>query len=415
MVYPFRRTPIENLSTSPAWRSSHIEPADVTSLRRRWTKAVIRIMQRHAKEVERLHRFARRRPEWAFRHNAPGFCPICQDEIASALDVHMMISHLELGQLWRCLVEWCAVWKGSVSDCLGHLHDKHGGSEYFALKNMAKFPPTWMVTRDVWQTTLSPDVSGIAVDARLFNEAGCRLVHKYRAYKDPFPHPALREGVLPRLLSFVSRTMAIVQLTQLHISIPRRGRPRARYQSNVFRWYVFTGTVEPPSCIVSHDVTVLSDAPPLVHSPDIFCMSRFVLRSVKRTIWILGGATMDTPNPIISPPPGFQQFSLPWEDWAVGGDPLLFNFAKELPGWFPWSLGGLSVDLPPLPVSPILPDSLDDSVTANMGSSREESNTPSEIVVVAPSVGDVIPDVTDAAARADSPLATEGGQLAGSD
>ena len=32
--------------------------------------------------------------------------------------------------------------------------------------------------------------SGIAVDARLFHEAGCRLVHKYRVYKDPFPHPA---------------------------------------------------------------------------------------------------------------------------------------------------------------------------------------------------------------------------------
>ena len=127
-----------------------------------------------------------------------------------------------------------------------------------------------------------------------------------------------------------------------------------------------------------------------------------------------GGATTDTPNPIIPPPPGFQQFSWPREDWQVGGDWSLFNFAKELPGWFPWSFGGLPVDLPPLPVSPIIPDSLDDSVTANMGSSREESNTPSEVVVVAPSTGDVIPDVMDAAALADSPLPTEGGQLADS-
>ena len=96
----------------------------------------------------------------------------------------------------------------------------------------------------------------------------------------------------------------------------------------------------------------------------------------------------------------------------MGGDPSLFNFAKELPGWFPWSFGGLPVDLPSLPVSPIIPDSLDDSVTANMGSSREESNTLLEVVVVAPSVGDVILDVTDAAALVDSPLPTEGGQLA---
>ena len=31
-------------------------------------------------------------------------------------------------------------------------------------------------------------------DARLFHEAGCRLVHKYCVYKDPFPHPALWRG-----------------------------------------------------------------------------------------------------------------------------------------------------------------------------------------------------------------------------
>ena len=33
---------IENLSTSPAWRSSHISPADVASLRRRCPKAVFK-------------------------------------------------------------------------------------------------------------------------------------------------------------------------------------------------------------------------------------------------------------------------------------------------------------------------------------------------------------------------------------
>ena len=70
---------------------------------------------------------------------------------------------------------------------------------------------------------LRPDVSGIAVDTRLFHEAGCRLVHKYRVYKDPFPHPALREGVIPHLLSFVDRAMAIARLTHLNISIPASG------------------------------------------------------------------------------------------------------------------------------------------------------------------------------------------------
>ena len=125
--------------------------------------------------MERLRRFARRRPEWAFRHNRPGFCSVCQEQIASALDVHMINVHLELGQLWRCRVEWCAVWKGSVSDCLGHLQDKHGGSQYVALNNLAKFFPPWTVPRDLCLTALRSDVSGIAVDARLFHEARCCL------------------------------------------------------------------------------------------------------------------------------------------------------------------------------------------------------------------------------------------------
>ena len=35
---------VENLAASPTWRSQHISPADVTSLRRRWPKAVFRTM-----------------------------------------------------------------------------------------------------------------------------------------------------------------------------------------------------------------------------------------------------------------------------------------------------------------------------------------------------------------------------------
>ena len=125
---------VENLAATPTWRSRHISPRDVTSLRRRWPEAVFRTMRRHSKEVEWLRRLAHRRPELAFRHSRLGFCSVCQEQIASALDVHILNVHLELGQLWQCPVEWCAVWKGSVSDCLGHLQDKHGGSQYVALK-----------------------------------------------------------------------------------------------------------------------------------------------------------------------------------------------------------------------------------------------------------------------------------------
>ena len=177
------------------------------------------------------------RPDRAFRHNAPSFCPVCEVWIESALDVHMLNFHLGLAQLWRCPVEWCAMWKGSVRASMEHLSEKHGGSSLFALKNVAKYFPPWTVCRHVWQTALRPDVSGIAVDARLLHEAGCRLVHKYRVYKDPFPHPALRGGGgggVPRLLSCVSRAMAIAQLTHLRISIPASGAPPGRVPADYY-------------------------------------------------------------------------------------------------------------------------------------------------------------------------------------
>ena len=122
----------------------------------------------------------------------------------------MVACHLELGQLWRCPVTWCAVWKGSGRACLEHLAEKHGGSTLEIKTNV--FPP-WTVTRDVWHDARRPDVSGVAVDALLFHEASRRLVHRYRVYKDPFPHPTLRNGVIPRLLSSVCRAMAIARLT----------------------------------------------------------------------------------------------------------------------------------------------------------------------------------------------------------
>ena len=121
--------------------------------------------------------------------------------------------------------------KGSGRACLEHLAEKHGGST-LEITNIAKFFPPWTVTRDVWHTTLLPDVSGVAVDALLFHEAGRRLVHRYRVYIDPFPHPALRDGLIPRLLSCVCR--AIARLTHLRILIPPSGAPPGQVPTECF-------------------------------------------------------------------------------------------------------------------------------------------------------------------------------------
>ena len=180
-------------------------------------------LRRRASDVERLRRDAPKRADKAFRYSGPGFCGVCDTRVHTALDVYMIACHLELGQLWRCPVEWCTVWKGSGRACLEHLAEKHGGSTLGATTNVANVFPPWTVTRDVWHAALRPNVSGVAVDAMLFHETGRRLVHRYRVYKDPFPNPALRDGVIPRLLSCVCRVMAIARLTHLKILIPLLG------------------------------------------------------------------------------------------------------------------------------------------------------------------------------------------------
>ena len=95
------------------------------------------------------------------------------------------------------------------------------------------FPP-WTVTRDVWHDALRPDASGVAIDALLFHEAGSRLVHRYRVYKDPFPHLALHDGVIPRLLSSVCRAMPITRLTHLRLSIPLLRAPPGKVPESCF-------------------------------------------------------------------------------------------------------------------------------------------------------------------------------------
>ena len=120
-------------------------------------------------------------------------------------------------------------------------------------------------------------------------------------------------------------------------------------------------------------------------------------------------AEPDVPEPdraVLRPPPQFRKFSLPRKEWGPDGDPSLFDFSKELPGWFPWGYRGQVVDPPSLPISPILQNSLDDSVVANVGSSMEESNTPSEAVIATQTVVDAFPVGMDAGpdVLTDSPL-----------
>ena len=185
---------IENLLGTSVWRSKHVTPADVIGLRQRWPKAVFQIMRERSVELEDMRRKAFTSGQPAYRYAGRGYCPVCKDQSDNGLDNHMMCHHLALGQLWRCPVEWCAVWKGSVRECRDHFNDTHSGSETIDFDQVSKAFPAWTVPRDFWNKALRPEISGIAVDAMLFHESGRKLVHKYRVYRDPLPHPALRGG-----------------------------------------------------------------------------------------------------------------------------------------------------------------------------------------------------------------------------
>ena len=327
-------------------------------------------MKKRAKEVEQLWRFARRRPEWAFRQ-------MCRVQIDSDLDIHMMGTHLELGQLWRCPVEWCAVWKGSVSDCHGHFNEKHGGSAFFALGNVSKFFPPWTVTRDVWQVALRPDVSGIAVDTRLFRDAGYWLVHKYRVYRDPFPHPALRDGVIPRLISFVD--MAIACLTKLHILIPVSGMPPGQVLAECFPGGTSThSSTNPRRVSFATAMTVLGDSQGPVDSPDVNLCAPSVPDALGTDLLITAVFGPDASSTLVPPPPGFRQLCWPHDDWMVGGAPCLEPGLQQVTSGSLGSAEGRPVDPPSLPLSPFIADNSDDSVAVQVQSSRDESCIPSQ-------------------------------------
>ena len=125
----FHDVVIENLIGTSTWRSRHVSPSDVIGLRRRWLQAVFQVMRERGVELEDLRRQAYVGLQPAYRYTGRGYCPVCEIKTEHSLDSHMMCHHLGLGQLWRCPVEWCTVWKGSVRECRDHFNEKHSGSE----------------------------------------------------------------------------------------------------------------------------------------------------------------------------------------------------------------------------------------------------------------------------------------------
>ena len=96
------------------------------------------------------------------------------------------------------------------------------------------------------------------------------------------------------------------------------------------------GLTDPRRVSFASGVTILGGRPPLEQSPDILIHDPFCADVTEEDEMDILGAEPDVPIAVLRPPPGFRQFSSPREEWGPDVDPPLFNFSKELPGWFPW-------------------------------------------------------------------------------
>ena len=361
----FHDVVIENLLGTSSWRANFVTPADVIGLRQRWPKAVFQVMRERSVEMEDLRRLAYTGDKPFYRYTGWGYCPVCAIRTEHGLDVHMMCHHLGLGQLWRCPVEWCAVWKGSVRECRDHFNEKHSGSETLDFDKVSKSFPAWTVARDFWKAALRPEVSGIAVDIKLFHETGRRLVHKYRVYQDPWPHPALRDGRITKLISLVNRAMVIAQLTQLRIAIPLSGH--------------VPGEV-PIDCFPKMDdldvtkITKRVSFAPSGQSSKV-PVDPLMIKPEEPSINEQRDKDLRVGSPAL--PPGFGRFEWPQAEWTTNSDVNRDPGLKFVASWSAKIAEEEGSSPPPLEqLSPIPGENSQDSITVQVGTTDSEAHTP---------------------------------------
>ena len=358
----FHDVVIENLLGTSVWRSRHVTPADIIGLRQRWPKAVFQVMRERQTELEDLRR---NEHQPAYRYAGRGYCPVCQTKSDEGLDTHMMCHHLALGQLWRCPVEWCAVWKGSVRECRDHFSDKHRDSETVNFDQVSKIMPSWTVPRDFWAKALRPEISGIAVDVMLFHESGRKLVHKYRVYRDPLPHPALREGRISKLISLANRAMVIAQLTQLRMAIPASGHAPGEVPLDCFP--KLTNVPNTPDrkrvsfATMDEAVEVPSGTAPM--------------EQIGTLSTIDNGPDAHAKSP--GTPPGFRPFEWPQAEWDSNGDLQRDPGLPFVASWSARLAEEAMLSPPPLePMSPIPNMDSQDSMLVQTSTPEMDAVTP---------------------------------------
>ena len=134
--------------------------------------------------------------EKRYRHSRPGDCSYCGKLIKCDMYRHVSTFHLDLGQLWRCPVSWCTVWKGTPQHCMDHVRGAHDVPSDIKSASLDRFFPPWTVWRQIWVGALKPCHSGVSTDVLLFSEIHLSLVHHYQVFRRGLPHYAFRKDYL---------------------------------------------------------------------------------------------------------------------------------------------------------------------------------------------------------------------------
>ena len=198
------------------------------------------------------------------------------------------------------------------------------------------------------------------MDVRLFHESGKRLIHKYRVYQDPLPHPALSEGRITKLLSFVNWAMVIARLTHLRIAIPSSGNPPGEVPSESFPKIEEPGVTKTPkrvtfaSVIQSTTGEMYAPTTDKAETPTDKPMMTISEKTVEPK-------AQETKEESIVPPPGFRPFQWPQEFVA---------------SWSARIREERSSPPPLILLSPITVEDPQDSLVVQIGSPGSEVYTP---------------------------------------
>ena len=76
-----------------------------------------------------------------YNHVQSGLCTHCGKYIHQDMGRHVVCFHLDLAQLWRCLVSWCTAWRGTQQDCIDHMRRAHTVPAMVKASNLARWFP----------------------------------------------------------------------------------------------------------------------------------------------------------------------------------------------------------------------------------------------------------------------------------